>query len=209
MACIYLLNSRGGTRSFDIDITYFYPIIVTPYSYDGLLIQPDIRTLSCAILVQTKTQTPLRHSETQRFWVSVEVLSVEISCLCRLLIYTDNDVHLNLDFNYPCKVCNHWKRLKFLKYILDETITSMIRQVYVTLKEDSRKEAFVDLVRQYFEEVEIDLTEEDISNILKNDWKKYVHEKVKDASLKDLVNGNEVKSKTKHIVFDKLEMSEY
>ena len=31
MACIYLLNSRGGTRSFDFDITYFYPIIVTPY----------------------------------------------------------------------------------------------------------------------------------------------------------------------------------
>ena len=85
----------------------------------------------------------------------------------------------------------------------------MIRQVYVTLKEDSRKEAFVDLVRQYFEEVEIDLTEEDISNILKNDWKKYVHEKVKDASLKDLVNGNEVKSKIKHIGFEKLEMSEY
>ena len=31
MACIYLLNSHGGTRSFDFDITYFYPIIVTPY----------------------------------------------------------------------------------------------------------------------------------------------------------------------------------
>ena len=31
MACIYLLNSCGGTQSFDFDITYFYPIIVTPY----------------------------------------------------------------------------------------------------------------------------------------------------------------------------------
>ena len=29
----------------------------------------------------------------------VEVLSVEISCLCRLLIYTDNGFHLNLGFN--------------------------------------------------------------------------------------------------------------
>ena len=90
----------------------------------------------------------------------------------------------------PVKFVIIEKRLKFLKYILDETITSMIRQFYVPLQEDSRKEAFVDLVRQDFEEVEIDLTEEDISNILKNDWKKYVHEKVKDASLKDLVNGN-------------------
>ena len=67
----------------------------------------------------------------------------------------------------PVKFVIIEKRLKFLKYILDETITSMIRQVYVTLKEDSRKEAFVDLVRQGFEEVEIDLTQEDISNILK------------------------------------------
>jgi hypothetical protein len=33
MAFIYQVNSRGGTRSFDFDITYFYPIIVTPYQY--------------------------------------------------------------------------------------------------------------------------------------------------------------------------------
>ena len=31
MACVYLLNSRGVPRSFDFDITYCYPIIVTPY----------------------------------------------------------------------------------------------------------------------------------------------------------------------------------
>ena len=31
MACIYLLNSRGGPQSFDFDITDFYQIIVTPY----------------------------------------------------------------------------------------------------------------------------------------------------------------------------------
>ena len=31
MACIYILNSRGGIWSFNFDITYFYPIIVTPY----------------------------------------------------------------------------------------------------------------------------------------------------------------------------------
>ena len=30
MACIYLLNSCGGPRSFDFDIQYLYPIIVTP-----------------------------------------------------------------------------------------------------------------------------------------------------------------------------------
>ena len=35
MPCINLLNSCGGTRSFDFDITYFYPIIVTPYFYSA------------------------------------------------------------------------------------------------------------------------------------------------------------------------------
>ena len=30
----------------------------------------------------------------------VEVLSVEISCLCKVLFYMDNDFHLNLVFNY-------------------------------------------------------------------------------------------------------------
>ena len=31
MACNYLLDSHGSTRSVDFDITYLYPIIVTPY----------------------------------------------------------------------------------------------------------------------------------------------------------------------------------
>ena len=30
-ACIDLLKSCGGPQCFDFDITYFYPIIVTPY----------------------------------------------------------------------------------------------------------------------------------------------------------------------------------
>ena len=69
----------------------------------------------------------------------------------------------------------------------------MIRQVYETLKEDSRKGDFCDLVRKDLEEVEIDFSEEDIMTISKMDWKKYVHEKIKDASLKYLVNENKEK----------------
>ena len=36
MPCIYLLHSRGGPRSSDFDITFFYPIIVTPYLEEDL-----------------------------------------------------------------------------------------------------------------------------------------------------------------------------
>ena len=40
------------------------------------------------------------------------------------------------------------RRLKFLKYIFDKNMWTMIRQVYEALKEDSRKGDFVDLVRK-------------------------------------------------------------
>ena len=75
-----------------------------------------------------------------------------------------------------------------MKYILDETINSIIIQVYETWKEDSRKGDFCYLVRKDMEKVEIDFSEEDITTISKMDWKKYVHEKIKNAFLKYLVN---------------------
>ena len=56
-----------------------------------------------------------------------------------------------------------------MKYILDESISSMIRQVYETLKEDSRKGEFADLVIKDLEEVKIDLSEEGIMTISKMD----------------------------------------
>jgi hypothetical protein len=100
-------------------------------------------------------------------------------------------------------------RLKFLKYILDENISTMMRQVYETLKKDSRKGDFVDLVNRDLEEINIDYTEEEIMHTSKVYWKKYASEKVKDAAFNYLVKENEEKTKTKHIYFDNLEMSKY
>ena len=47
----------------------------------------------------------------------------------------------------------------------------MIRQVYEALKIDSRKGDFVDLIMKDLEEVNIDITEEDIILVKKLDWK--------------------------------------
>ena len=93
------------------------------------------------------------------------------------------------------------KRLKFLKYILDENTWTMIRQVYEALKEDSRKGDFVDLVKKDLEEVNIDFTEEKIMHIKRLDWKKYVHEKVKDAAFNYLIKKNCGKNKDKTYIF--------
>ena len=68
---------------------------------------------------------------------------------------------------------------------------------------------FCDLVRKELEEVEIDFSEEDIMTISKMDWKKYVNEKINDASLQYLMNQNKEKPKKKKSFFEKLEMSEY
>ena len=109
----------------------------------------------------------------------------------------------------PVKFVMMEKRLTFLKYILNENMSSMIRQVYEVLKSDSRKGDFINLVKQDLEDTQIDFTEEDIIDFKKTEWKKYVHKQVSKASFQYLIDENSRKSKTKHIHFDKLEMSEY
>ena len=59
----------------------------------------------------------------------------------------------------------------------------MIRQVYETLKTDSRKGDFVYIIKQDMEDLDIELTEEDIQICTKIQWKKYVHKKVEQLAL--------------------------
>ena len=59
------------------------------------------------------------------------------------------------------------------------------------------------------EELSIAITEEEIVSLKKNDWKKYVHEIIKETAFVTLVNETKEKSKTQHIYFEKLEMSKY
>ena len=109
----------------------------------------------------------------------------------------------------PVKFVIMEKRLNFLKYILEESMTSMLRQVYETLKSDSRKGDFVSLVKQDMEEVGFEFTEEEIKLMSKVQWKKLVHETITETAFEYLKETNENMSKTKHIIFEKLNMSEY
>ena len=93
----------------------------------------------------------------------------------------------------PVKYVIIEKRLNFWKYILNESRSSKIRQVYEALKVDSRKGDFVDLIKKDIEEINIDITEEEIISIKKVDWKKYIHEIVKEAAFDYLVNENKEK----------------
>ena len=53
--------------------------------------------------------------------------------------------------------------MNFLKYIFNESMESMIRQIFEALKVDSRKGDFVALVKEDMETLNNDLSEEDRS----------------------------------------------
>ena len=85
----------------------------------------------------------------------------------------------------------------------------MIRQVYETLKLESIKGDFIDLIQRDMIDLKIDMTEEDILNIPKMQWKKLVSSNIKDLALEYLIEENSTKSKTRHIIFETLEMRDY
>ena len=97
------------------------------------------------------------------------------------------------------------KIIKFLRYIINESIDSMIRKVFAVLKADSRNGDFVDLVNQHIKANDIDLTETDI--------KTTVEKNMSTSKLRNcitfLISENKEKSKTKHIEFDIFEISPY
>ena len=99
-----------------------------------------------------------------------------------------NKVFMHLEFgSIPVRFVIMEKRLNFLKYILNESMESMIRQVFEALKADSRKGDFVSLVKQDIEALNIGLSEKDIKLFTMLKWKKFVHEKVETGELNWLV----------------------
>ena len=78
----------------------------------------------------------------------------------------------------PVRYVIMMKRLTFLRYILGESKTSMIGQVYSVLKEDRRKGDFVNLGQSDLQELKLHMTDNEILNILKIRWKNIVKTKV-------------------------------
>ena len=109
----------------------------------------------------------------------------------------------------PVKYIIMQKRMNFLNYILNKSKESMLRQVFIALKEDSRKGDFKELTDKDRIELEIELEDEEIEVISKVSWKKYVKEKVKYAAFKYLLSENSSKEKTKDIHFKEFKMSVY
>ena len=76
------------------------------------------------------------------------------------------------------------KRMNFLYYILHENKNSMIHQVYVALKEDSRSGDFKALTDKDRKDLDIKYSDKDIEVFGKVAWKKYIKEKSDCSSTK-------------------------
>ena len=81
----------------------------------------------------------------------------------------------------PVKYVMITKTLNFLRYILGESTTSMIRQVYDVLKQESFKGDFVNCVQTDLKEIKLNMDDLDIENLSKIKWTNIVKAKVNHA----------------------------
>ena len=89
------------------------------------------------------------------------------------------------------------KRLNFLHYILNESTSSTINQVYQVLKADSRKGDFYNLVKKDLKDLNIQLDETAIRDHSKGQWKNLVKQLVKENALQNLTYENSLLEKNK------------
>ena len=135
------------------------------------------------------------------------LLAVRDGELMEAAIYWDS--FTSMDCRAPLRYVIMEKRLNFLKYILEQTPGTMIKEVYEEQKSQYKKGDFVDLVDKDKDELKIKLKDSEIKDITKRKWKSLIKEKVKEKALQDLVRENSLKNKTKHNLYEKLEISEY
>ena len=151
-------------------------------------------------------------------WINITKANIEdlekpdTHLLRKVLAETGNPckVFMMLELGFtPVRFVIMQKRLQFLHYILKESTESMIRQVFETLKSESRYGDFVYLTNRDKIDLDIELVEQEIEAMSKRKWKIFLKEKTRKAALSYLVNENNNKDKTKAIKFEKLEMSQY
>ena len=109
----------------------------------------------------------------------------------------------------PVKYVIMEKRIKYLHVILNEDASSTLRQVYDTLKCDSRKGDFYDLVQKDLNELNIKLNDKEIQEYSKSKWKTHISNIIKKNAFQYLVQENLELEKTKHINFEELKLSDY
>ena len=101
------------------------------------------------------------------------------------------------------------RRLNFLHYMLHEDENSLIHQFLITQAENPNKSDWIFTVTNDLENLEINLSFEDIKNTSKSVFKQLVKERVKSKAFQYLVNLQQTHSKSRDIKYTDFQLQDY
>ena len=107
----------------------------------------------------------------------------------------------------PLRFINQSRRLNFLKYILDQKETSLMKQMFNEQKKKPKKYDWVKIVENDLKNLRIKLSYEDISSMTKLSFKKLVKKSCEENALNYLKL--HIKSKGKELNYYKMELTHY
>ena len=107
----------------------------------------------------------------------------------------------------PLRFIIQSRRLNFLKYILNQKETSLVKQVYNEQKSNPQKGDWVKDVDKDFKKLKISLTHEEIASMSKYMFKNFVKKKCEENGLEYLKR--HIKSKGKEMIYMNMEMRNY
>ena len=101
------------------------------------------------------------------------------------------------------------KRLNYLKYIINEDDGTMLKECFKAQHQEPTKGDWVTTVLADMEHLNINMTFDEIKNVSVNSFKNIVKKQIKIKALEYLQQCQQSHSKSKHVIYHKLEMDEY
>ena len=100
------------------------------------------------------------------------------------------------------------KRLNYLKYIINEDDGTMLKECFKAQHQEPTKGDWVTTVLADMEHLNINMTFDEIKNVSVNSFKNIVKKQIKIKALEYLQQCQQSHSKSKHVIYHKLEMDE-
>ena len=96
------------------------------------------------------------------------------------------------------------RRLLYLHTILTRHDTELIKQIYSAMKDDPIKGDWIHIVQKDMMDIDLNMSDDSISKLTKEDFKKIIKEKVRKSAFIELEKVKQDHIKVKHIVHDNL-----
>ena len=102
------------------------------------------------------------------------------------------------------------KRLLYLQHILKQKESSLVRQFLMTQSINPRKKDWVTTIKEDLKHLEINLTFEQIEDMGKSTYKRYIKKKTKEFAFRYLIEKKTRRNgKGKELIYSRLEMQNY